>query len=118
MAKYKDGLHVPDTTPVEVPLDLQPETTDQKIARGVAIELSKAAQKAGVETLEESMDFDIPDEENDPITQYEIEEMQEEFPSYERMGEEMINAEKNEEKKTEEPKATTESDERESNKDR
>ena len=71
MAKYENGIHVPDSTPVEVPINMSlPETQDEKIARAVAQELSRRQETDGHETLEESLDFDIEDEYPDPISKY------------------------------------------------
>jgi hypothetical protein len=90
MAKYKDGLHVPDNSPVEVPLDMEPESQDEKIARAVSLALSKNAEKLGKETLEDAMDFDIEDEENDPISQHEkMADMQEEYLDFDELGQQI-----------------------------
>jgi hypothetical protein len=81
MAKFnKEGHQIPDTTPVEVPIHIQPLTPEQKLASAVAIELSRREEEKDGETFMDSQDFDIDEEENDPITQFEnMAEMQEEF---------------------------------------
>ena len=79
MAKYVNGKHVPDTTPVEVPLSYRHETQDMKIAAAVTRELSRRAEEIGMESEDEFNDFEM-DEDPDPLTRYEIEDdMPEEY---------------------------------------
>lgn len=79
MAKYdKDGRQIPDTRPVETPLNFRaPPTINQMIQQMVRTELSKNAQEQGFESFEESEDFDIEDD-PDPVSDYEFIEMQRE----------------------------------------
>lgn len=76
-----EGKFKPDTTPVEVPLSLQGSDSEaMKIARAVSLEFSKQADNVGAETFEESNDFEIDDDEDIfPTSQFEIQEMAEEF---------------------------------------
>lgn len=62
-----------DDTPVVLPVRLRKsETVDDRIKRIVSHSLSRAAEKQGLETFEESMDFDIPDDPIDPATPWEV----------------------------------------------
>ncbi len=80
-SEWKDGKFIPDQTPVEVPLKFkQSQTEAQRIAAAVSQEFSKQAETKGFETLDESLDFDIPEDEDIfPDSKWEITEMQEEF---------------------------------------
>lgn len=81
MATYtKDNrLEIPDPTPVEMPLGYEkPESLESMIARMVR-NVSLRAEKHGAETFEESDDFDC-DDDHDPVSQYQLNEMQEEVP--------------------------------------
>lgn len=75
------GRELNDQTPLEVPLgrrNKDPYHVDN-ITALIRREISAAAKDLGFETLEEADDFDIADEE-DPLSQYEMSEMQEEEP--------------------------------------
>lgn len=66
------GHEVPDPTPVAMPLGLsRPEPIHVMIQRLVRTELSQQAQQQDMETWEEADDFDIEDDELDPLTPYE-----------------------------------------------
>lgn len=74
----KRGREVSDSTPVEVPLNFKrPETIQEQIKRMVRQELSQVAAAAGAETFQEADDFDV-EEEDDPVSRYEMTPMQEE----------------------------------------
>lgn len=82
MANYINGKHVPDQTPVTLsPNRLEQMTRDENIAMLVAREFSRLNQQhQKAETFEESMDFDIEaDEDIFASSQYEVNEMTEEF---------------------------------------
>lgn len=66
------GREVPDPNPVAVPAGFQvPETLDEQIRRLVRGAVSQQAQEQGLETFEESEDFDIDDDMFDPSSPYE-----------------------------------------------
>lgn len=68
-----------DPTPVEVPIGMSkrvPSLHDD-MKRYIREEISRQAGDAGFETLEEADDFDVG-EEVDPVSRYELSEMQEE----------------------------------------
>lgn len=68
----------PDPTPVEVPLGFKrPPTLQEEIQRIIRAQLSEHAQSRGFETFEEADDFNI-DEDPDPLSPYEVTEMQQE----------------------------------------
>lgn len=76
------GSHVEelDPTPVSVPLGYQqPLTLQEEMRRFIREEISRAAASGGAGTFEEEDDFDIEDEEL-PLSQYEMDVMQEEAP--------------------------------------
>lgn len=80
MAKYTEGnrLEIPDPTPVEMPIGYHhPETLQAMIARMVRFE-SDRAKEHGLETFEESDDFDV-DDDSEIVSPYQMSEMQEEF---------------------------------------
>lgn len=67
-----------DRTPVERPLHWKrPLTLQEEVKRFVRIEASRAAEAAGMETWEESQDFSM-DDDDEPLSQYEVLDMQEE----------------------------------------
>lgn len=83
------GREVPDPTPVEWPAGMRrPESLTEQIQRLVRVAVSQQAAAAGFETFEEADDFDVDDEE-DPLSQYELTAMQEEA----RMGKDASNLE-------------------------
>lgn len=65
----------PDLTPVEIPIDAPPLDYHTEMRRIVRDELSKHAQSQQKETFAEADDFEMDDE--DPISPYELHEMQE-----------------------------------------
>lgn len=77
------GRHeFPDPTPVEMPLGFsRPPTLQEEIQRIIRIQMSQQAQAEGFESFEEADDFDV-DEDPDPLSPYEVSEMQQEaiFP--------------------------------------
>lgn len=74
------GFEVPDEMPIVVPGMRQPETLAETIKRMVRVEMGKVAASQGMETFEEADDFDIPDEDGEFVSPYEIVEMDEERP--------------------------------------
>jgi hypothetical protein len=73
------GRQIPDSRPVEVPMNMRPPSQEELIARAVSEELSRRAEKAEAETLEDSLDFGDLDEDEVLTSPYEINEMQEEY---------------------------------------
>lgn len=74
------GWEIPDPTPLEVPLHWKrPPTLQDTIRQFIRTELSNQAVDQGAESFEEADDFDM-DEEPDPLSAYEMREMQEESP--------------------------------------
>lgn len=81
-----DGREYPNPIPVEAPLGVdRPPTLKEQIQRCMKIELSQQAAAQDMETLEESMDFDIPGDDLPP-SRYEV--MEDEIPSslYKQLG--------------------------------
>lgn len=69
------GWEVPDSTPVAWPAGVRrPETLTDQIRRLVRMEVSRAAAEQGLETFEESDDFDVEDE-DEFRSPYELTEM-------------------------------------------
>lgn len=73
---------IPDQTPVELPLGYKvPETLEQLMGRMIRnAEFNRIREAAGAETFEEADDFEVGDEENDGLSQYQLSQMQEEHP--------------------------------------
>lgn len=71
------GRHeYPDPTPVEMPLGFKrPPTLQEEIQRLIRVQMSQAAQDSGMETFEEADDFEV-DEDPDPLSPYEVMEME------------------------------------------
>lgn len=72
-AEWDPGLEYLDPTPVAIPVGAQrPESLADTMRRLIVNELSTNAARAGLETFEESIDFDIDDaDELDHKTMYE-----------------------------------------------
>lgn len=84
MAKYNEKHEeIGDPTPVAVPIGYRvPETLEAKIARMVRV-MSERASQIGVETFEESDDFDVEDDGDEKVlSKYELSEMEEQLPTY------------------------------------
>lgn len=66
MAKIdKNGAEILDMTPLSIPVGAKrPEPLSSQVARLVRTEMSKMAQKQGMETFEEAEDFDVGDGED------------------------------------------------------
>lgn len=83
MAQYTKGYReeIPDSTPVELPIGYkEPESLEQVIARMIyAADFQKAREVHGVESIEESDDFDV-EEDPDFTSEHEMSVMQEESP--------------------------------------
>lgn len=70
----ENGHELLDNTPVELPLGFEhPESLEDRIRRLVRTSVSSHAAEQGAETFEEADDFDIPDDDSDPITPFEME---------------------------------------------
>lgn len=82
MAKYNEkGQEIPDPTPVSIPLGYgHPESLESIIARMVGVQISKQAAAKGYETFEEADDFDVQDQDIDPLSVHEMTSMEEEVP--------------------------------------
>lgn len=87
MSKHGKIVKVPvdqaDPRPVEIPTELRrPETTDERIRRIIKEQISPHAVESGMESLEESEDFEIEDdfEGELPLSDSEFAEMKSEFP--------------------------------------
>lgn len=80
MARYNEkGQEILDQTPVALPAGLKrPPSLQERIRQFVRTELSRQAEEQGQESFEEADDFDIPDEEEGPLSRYELSPMQEE----------------------------------------
>lgn len=82
-AERKFGYEYPDPTPVEVPIELKrPETTDERLRRIVRELISTKAVDNGLESFEESNDFEVDDsfDGDGLMSPYEVQEMVPEFP--------------------------------------
>lgn len=85
MATYtKDNrMEIPDQTPVEMPLGYErPESIESMIARMVR-SVSEQAGREGAETFEEADDFDM-DDDSEIVSPYQMSQMEEELPTYDR----------------------------------
>lgn len=77
MARYDDlGRQIADPRPVEVPVDFRrPLNIHDEIRRFIRQEISRKAQDNDLETFEESDDFDVEDEDELPLSGYEVQEL-------------------------------------------
>lgn len=77
----ENGCERPDPRPVEMPLGFKaPPTIHEMIKRALMAERLRAMQDAaGMETLEESMDFDTGEDDELPYTPHELRDMEEEI---------------------------------------
>lgn len=67
------GQEVLDPTPLEIPLGFRvPESLSEQVKRLVRRQLSEAADGRGYETFDEANDFDIPDDQVEPDTPFEM----------------------------------------------
>lgn len=70
--KYRNGREVMDSTPMSLPVGFRrPPSLIEQMRSMIRHELSEGAARAGRETFEESLDFEIPDDPDDPTTPYE-----------------------------------------------
>lgn len=99
MAQYNEkGQEIPDPTPIELPIGYKaPETLESMISRMVRVH-SLLAVKEGLESFEESDDFD--DDENEMTSPYQMTQMQEENPKYKPS---LLKTDQKKEKPTAEP---------------
>lgn len=76
MAKYDEfGRELPDPTPLSIPSGFRkPLSIHEQIKRFVREELSQVAEDHKAESFEEADDFDVEDEDPDPLSPYEIPE--------------------------------------------
>ena len=88
--KIKVPVDTADPRPVEVPTELKrPESTDERIRRIIAEQISPRAVEQGMESLEDSEDFDIDEDDfagELPITDAEFHEMRAEYPEHFQTG--------------------------------
>jgi len=77
-----DGSELHNPIPkMELIGSLKPRSLQEQIQRCMQIEINRRAMIDELETLEDSMDFDVDDEDPDPISEYEYHEMKEETPN-------------------------------------
>lgn len=70
------GREIPDPRPMAIPAGWdRPETLQDQIKRLIRVQLSQQAADTGQETFEEADDFDVPDDEPDLLSGYEVREM-------------------------------------------
>lgn len=75
------GREIPDPRPMAVPAGYdRPLSLAEQIKRMVRIELSRSAEAEGLESFEEADDFDVPEDEGDFVSPYEVREMAQEAP--------------------------------------
>lgn len=76
------GRLIPDKTPVAIPVGFgKPESLQSMITRLVRLESSRAAATGKAETFEEADDFDVNDDTVDPVSPYQMNQMQEDMPN-------------------------------------
>lgn len=75
----EDGREYPNPKKLVLTGISRPPTLKEQIQRVLRTELSRQADEQGFETFEESQDFDI-EEESEPLSGYELNEMVEEVP--------------------------------------
>lgn len=66
------GREIPDPTPVAPAIGHKSGPTLREQMRAMIAELNAEAAAAGFETLDEADDFDIPDDPEAPVTDYEL----------------------------------------------
>lgn len=71
----EDGLELLNPNPLVVDIGPKRLTLQDQIRRILKHEISKSAYKEGLETFEEANDFDVPDEDPEPLSGFEYEEM-------------------------------------------
>lgn len=73
MSQVKAGYEPVDNTPVEVPTRLRlPQSRTEQMREFIRREMSLNAQEAGHESFEEADDIEPDDEENMPLSPYEL----------------------------------------------
>lgn len=73
----KDGYEIPDNTPVEMPTRLRlPQSRVDQIRQFIRQELSLQAEGDGYETFEEANDLEPDDEDYQPLTAYELADLE------------------------------------------
>lgn len=71
----EDGKEYPNPNPLFVDVGPKRLSLQDQIKRILHSELSREAYDQGFETFEESQDFDVPDEDPEPLSGFEVEEM-------------------------------------------
>ena len=93
------GREIPDPTKMALPLRLQrAPSLAQEVRNMVRLEVSRAAEEAGLESFEDADDFDVDDEGDLPFSPHELTDMQADAPSGERYRQylkETLNGESN-----------------------
>lgn len=77
MKKADPGLTYLDDTPVEIPVRMRKAALEGDRFKELVQRFSEYQAQQGEESLEESDDFDVPDEEPDFVSRYEMTEMHE-----------------------------------------
>lgn len=76
-----EGYEVPDNTPVEMPTRLKlPQSRVDQIRQFIRQELSLQAQDDGMESFEEANDLEPDDEDYQPLTAYELADLEPDAP--------------------------------------
>lgn len=74
-----EGLEILDSRPIELPLGFErPLSLQEEIRRMIALETSRAAADAGLESFEEADDFEVDEDADEFVSPYEVLEMTEE----------------------------------------
>lgn len=76
----ENGRETPNPRPKDVAIGLRPPSLQEQIQRLIKVELSEQMQKQGAETFEEANDFEVDDEEGDPLSPYALEDMEPDAP--------------------------------------
>lgn len=76
----EDGKEYPSAVKMFVDVENPPNTLKEQVERIIGSYLfQQSMKKEGMETIEDFEDFNIADEPEDPISKYEIQDMEEEF---------------------------------------
>lgn len=79
------GREVPDPVPMEIPAGFRrPESTTEAIQRIIRTTLSRHAADVGMETFEEAEDFDMEEDDIEPMSPHEYRAMAAEIPAEDR----------------------------------
>jgi hypothetical protein len=85
--RNKQGHELPDPKPIAPPVGWKkPVPIQERIAKTVREELSRMAEEKGMETFEDADDFDVPEEDSDFESPYELNFDPDEFPASDLRG--------------------------------